>query len=95
MNLQFYTDAIGFGGYFNGKWLCGKFEENTIPADCKASMVLFKLYPIVMSVILWGQEWCKKRIIVKCDNESACEIINKRRSYIPFIIKFIRKLSLV
>ena len=93
-NLQFYTDAtpIGFGAYFSGKWFCGKFEENMIPNDCKASMALFELYPIVMAAVLWGQEWCKKRIVVKCDNESACEIINKGRSRIPFIMKFIRKL---
>ena len=63
-----------------------------IPNDCKASMALFELYPIVMAAVLWGQEWCKKRIVVKCDNESACEIINKGRSRIPFIMKFIRKL---
>lgn len=92
--MQFYTDAtpIGFGGYFNGKWFCGKFEENMIPEECKASMALFELYPIVMSAVLWGHEWCRKRIIVKCDNESACEIINKGRSRIPFIMKFVRKL---
>ena len=92
--MQFFTDATptGFGGYFNGKWFCDKFEENMIPDDCKASMALFELYPIVMSAVLWGHEWCKKRIIVKCDNESACEIINKGRSRIPFIMKFMRKL---
>ena len=93
-NLQFYTDAtpIGFGAYFSGKWFCGKFEENMIPNDCKASLALFELYPIFMAAVLWGQEWSKKRIVVKCDNESAYKIINKGRSRIPFIMKFIRKL---
>ena len=92
--MQFFTDATpsGFGGYFNGRWFCDKFEENMIPEECKASMALFELYPIVMSAVLWGEEWCKKRIIVNCDNESACEIINKGRSRIPFIMKFVRRL---
>lgn len=92
--LQFFTDAtpVGFGGYYNGKWFCGKFDYDMIPGDCKASMALFELYPIVMAVALWGKYWHRKRIIVNCDNVATTEIINHRRSKIPFIMKFVRKL---
>lgn len=93
-DLQFFTDATpnGFGGYYNGKWFYGKFDKDMIPSSCKASMALFELYPVVMAAVLWGKYWCKKRIVVNCDNAATVEIINKRRSKIPFIMKFVRKL---
>ena len=92
--MQFFTDATpsGFGGYYDGKWFCGKFDHDIIPADCKASMTLFELYPVVMAVALWSKNWQRKRILVNCDNVSTTEIINQHRSKIPFIMKFVRKL---
>ena len=63
-----------------------------IPDYCKALVALFELYTIVMSAVLCYHEWCKKKIFVKCDNESACEIINKGRSQIHVIMTFMRKL---
>ena len=93
-DLEFYTDAtpVSFGGYFQGKWFYGRFNKDLVPKSCKASMALFELYPIVMAAVLWGNEWCRKRIVVNCDNSASVEIINKRRSKIPFITKFVRKL---
>lgn len=93
-DLQFFTDATptGFGGYFNGKWFYGNFESDMIPSSCKASMALFELYPIVMATVLWGNQWSRKRILVNCDNAATVEIINKGRSKVPFIMKFVRKL---
>ena len=63
-----------------------------IPSDCKASLALFKLYSIVMAAALWGKNWCKKRIIVNSDNAATTEIINRHKSRILFIMKFVRKL---
>ena len=93
-DLEFYTDAtpVGFGGYFQGKWFYGRFDKDLVPQSCKASMALFELYPIVMAAVLWGEQWCRKRIVVHCDNSAVVEIINKRRSKVPFIMKFVRKL---
>ena len=93
-DMQFFTDATpeGFGGYYQTKWFHGLFDQDMIPEDCKASMALYELYYIVMAVVLWGDKWCRKRILVNCDNEATVEIINKGRSKIPFIMKFVRKL---
>ena len=93
-DFEFFTDAtpVGFGGYFKRKWFYGSFDKDLVPESCKASMALFELYPIVMAAVLWGEQWCRKRIVVHCDNAATVEIINKRRSKIPFIMKFVRKL---
>lgn len=93
-DFQFYTDATptGFGGFFNGHWFNGQFQEDIIPSDTCASMAFFELYPIVASAVLWGHLWNRKRILVLCDNSATVEIINKGRSKVPFIMKFMRKL---
>lgn len=93
-DLQFFTDATptGFGGFYQGKWFSGRFEDNMIPDNTKASMALFELYPIVMATVLWGHSWGRKKIIVNCDNAATVDIINKGRSKVPFIMKFVRKL---
>ena len=55
--------------------------------SCRGSIL------IVIAAVLWGDKWCKKRIFVNCDNEATVEIIlNKGRSKLPFIMKFVRKL---
>ena len=93
-DLEFYADVtpVSFGGYFQGKWFYGRFDKDLVPKSCKVSLALFELYPIVMAAVLWGNEWCRKRIVVNCNNSASVEIINKRRSKIPFIMKFVRKL---
>ena len=64
--LQIFMDETpsGFGGYYDGKWFCGKFDHDIIPADCKASMTLFQLYPVVMAVALWSKNWQRKRTVI-------------------------------
>ena len=89
-DLQFFTDATptGFGGYFRGKWFWGKFDDNLIPEDTKASMAFFELYPIVMASVLWGHLWCKRKIVGNCDNAAPVNITNKGRSKVPFIMVY-------
>lgn len=92
--FQFFTDATptGYGGYFNGKWFSGRFEENLVPTGTKSSMALFELYPVVVAAVLWGHLWCRRKIVVNCDNAATVDIINRGRSKVPFIMKFVRKL---
>ena len=72
--------------------VCGIIEDDLVPEDAKSSMALFELYPIVMAAVRWGHLWCRKRIVVNCENASDVDIINKGRSKISFIMKFVRKL---
>ena len=44
------------------------------------SMTFLKLYPIVVSAVLWGEKWKDKTVIFCCDNEATVHIINKGRS---------------
>ncbi len=39
-----------------------------------------------------GGKWAQKRIVVNCDNTATVDIINKGRSKVSFIQKFVRRL---
>ncbi|CAF3450010.1 unnamed protein product [Rotaria socialis] len=50
--------------------------------------------PTVISAVLWGANWSRRRTIFHCDNEALVYILNKRRSADSIIMMFIRRLTL-
>lgn len=95
--IRLFTDAapsVGFGGFFDNQWFADVWpkELSSLPASASSS-ALMELYPIVIACLLWGKSWSRRKIIFFCDNEAAVHIINKGRSSIPFINRFIRRLT--
>ena len=64
----------------------GPLELELLTGDCK-STALFELYPIIVACLSWGKYWCRKRIILSCDNEATVNIINNCRSSVALINK--------
>lgn len=95
--LKLYTDAapsVGFGGVFNGQWFASKWPKELMSMpDNNLSTALLEFYPIVIACILWGKQWSRKQILFFCDNEATVNIINKGRSSVPFINRFVRRLT--
>ncbi len=93
-DIQFFTDATpkAYAGYYCGKWFQGEFPSDFVSADSVASMALYELFPIVMAAVLWGDHWVQRRIVVNCDNAATVDIINKGRSKVLIIQKFVRRL---
>lgn len=94
--LKLYTDAapsVGFGGFFNNQWFADKWpkELSSLPANV-TSTALMEMYPIVIACLLWGNQWSRKQILFFCDSEAAVSIVNKGRSSVPFINRFVRRL---
>lgn len=52
-----------------------------------------KIYPIIIVCLLWGKHFARKQILFFCDNEVIVSIINKRRSSVPFINRFVRRIT--
>lgn len=46
-----------------------------------------------MASLLWADKWTRKNMLVFCDNEATVNIINKGRSSVLFINRFIRRLT--
>ena len=94
--MHFFTDAsstVGFGGFYEGKWFCDIWPKD-LPSisDKVLSMAFLELYPIVVAAVLWGKNWCGKRILFYCDNLATVKILTKGRSREPTIMKLMRRL---
>ncbi|CAF4516564.1 unnamed protein product, partial [Rotaria socialis] len=78
VDLCLFTDVAGSYGY----------------AHHKRNSTLLELMPTVISAVLWGANWSRRRTIFHCDNEALVYILNKRRSADSIIMMFIRRLTL-
>ncbi|XP_072051535.1 uncharacterized protein [Amphiura filiformis] len=89
-DLQLFTDSsgkIGFGGYFQGKWFQGKWPNAKFK---NRSIAWLEFFPILVSVVLWGEQLTGKRIMLRSDNMPVVKIINKQSSKCPQIMKLVR-----
>ncbi|CAF2151045.1 unnamed protein product [Rotaria magnacalcarata] len=90
------ADSYGYGGIFGSKWFSGIWDDDFIGlALHKRNSTLLELMPIVISAVLWGANWSRRRIIFYCDNQVLVYILNKRRSADSIIMMFIRRLALL
>ncbi|KAK3096515.1 hypothetical protein FSP39_000934 [Pinctada imbricata] len=92
-DIELFTDATpsSFGGFYGNHWFQGNFAEEIYSEQM--SMAFCELYPIVMSCVLWGKFWKRKRILFFCDNLSTVDIIRKGRSKVQSIMKLMRTLT--
>lgn len=96
-DINLFTDAsstVGYAGFYEGLWFAEKWPEH-LPCkeDTQVSMAFRELYPIVVSAMLWGHMWKRKRIVFHCDNLGTVQIIQKGRSKVPSIMLLMRKLT--
>ena len=85
----FLTDAAGgwgYGGFFDGRWFSCRWSSNQLGWD----IVAMELYPILISVDLWGHLWKGKCLVVRCDNLPTVAAVNKAYSKIPVISDMLR-----
>ena len=77
--IDLFTDAsggIGFGTYFKGHWANGLWPDSVQAAPLD---ITFKeLFPIVLSLFLWGKEFANCKVLFHCDNQAVVTIVNKQ-----------------
>ena len=81
--LDLFTDAAaarGFGAYFEGHWAQGPWPEELHRTVAKNDITFKELFPIALSVLLWGEQWSNKKIMFHCDNAAVVTIINNQTS---------------
>jgi hypothetical protein len=76
----FSTDACltGSGGYFNGKYFHVHFSS--FFKEKNYSICVLELLGIIIGLRLWNSELKGKSIVVNCDNEAVCLVINTGRA---------------
>ena len=89
--LRLYTDAsgsIGYGGFLNTSWFYGKW-----PVQCVSlNITILELYPIVLSLYIFGQQLKNKCVLFLTDNEAVVHIINRQTSKDKQIMILVRLL---
>ena len=92
--LELFTDAsgvVGFGAIFGAHWCYGEW-----PISWRhRNIAILEFYPIVLSIHLWGNEMCNRRILFFTDNEALVHVINKQSCRDKELMVFVRRLVLV
>ncbi|KAM3940651.1 uncharacterized protein RB166_000605 [Leptodactylus fuscus] len=95
--LDLFTDAAGsagFGAYFQGRWCAGAWPEDWVAAGLVANLALLELFPILVAVELWGQEFWDRRVCFHCDNSAVVFVINSQTAKSPPVVSLLRHLVL-
>ena len=94
VSLQSFTDAAGtygFGAVFGVQWCYGEW-----PGEWKGqNIVILEFYPIVLSLLLWGDKIRDKCLTIFTDNEALVHVINRSTCKDTTLMSFVRKLLLV
>lgn len=103
--VEIYTDASGsgFGGwsgsdYFYGYWdeapdRCSHFEPPPRFSCLTESNINVKeLWPVVVALKRWGDDWKNKHILFHCDNSQVLYMLSKGRSVNLQAMQFLQEI---
>ena len=80
-DIGMYSDAsknpeLGVGGWCGSNWLAQKWPKGFI-LQKNPSIEYLELYGVAAVVLKWIHRFANKRILLYCDNESVCFMLNK------------------
>ena len=78
-DIDIYSDAsgkIGFGAYCGSSWTYSAWSKEFIEQE-QPSIEFLELYAVVVGILLWLGCYPNKQILLHCDNQSVCGMINK------------------
>ena len=90
-SIDLYTDAsgeLGFGIFFDGKWLSVPWHQ----AFQSRSIQWKELFPIYVSLLIWGPSLCGKKIVFHCDNLAVVNIWSSKTSKCKEIMRLMRRM---
>ena len=96
-DVELYTDSagsIGFGIYFAGKWTCAAWPADWHDSGRTRDITVPELFPIVVSLYLWGPELRNKKIMFHCDSAAVVYAINTMTSKSDNVMILLRALIL-
>ena len=94
--INFYTDAsgrIGYGTFFNGRWLYGEWDRSFLQS-AEPSIEYLELFALTAGILTWGRFLTDTRIIIFCDSQAVVEMVNKTTSNCKNCMHLLRLLVL-
>ena len=82
--LDFYTDSsgngnLGCGGIFGSEYFFSKWEPEFVKRF-RPSIEYLELFAVCAGLLIWSRKLQNSRVIVFCDNESVCSMVNNTTS---------------
>ncbi|KAG8579422.1 hypothetical protein GDO81_010876 [Engystomops pustulosus] len=95
--ISLFTDAVGahgFGAIFGSSWCADSWPHEWSASGLVKNLTLLELFPIVVSVELWGNLLANKRICFWTDNLGVVFAVNKLTSSSLPVLALLRHLVL-
>ena len=91
-----HTDSSERGGaaYYRDNWFALRWPPGLTSAVA-AAMTWLEFIPVVVAVIVWGDEWHGRRIRLHCDNMGVIAVWRRGWSNNPLIMDLVRQLSFI
>lgn len=96
-DICLFTDAagsVGFGAILGTRWCCQEWPESWREAGLVSNLVLLELFPIIVSLELWGSELCGRRVCFWTDNMGVVHGVNNLTSSSLPVLGLLRHLVL-
>ena len=95
--VELFTDSAascGFGIFFAGRWACEKWPVEWCQSGITQNIMVLELFPILVSLYIWGPDLVNKKIIFHCDNLAVVYALNSMTSKCDLIMTLLRSLTL-
>lgn len=96
-DAELYSDSagsFGLGIYFAGKWAYAAWPETWRESGLTRDITVLELFPILVSLYLWGNELQNKKILFHCDNAAVVYAVNTMTSKSNNVMTLLRALTL-
>lgn len=98
-DIQLFTDSagganLGFGAYLAGKWTCCKWPQSWVFQGLTDDITFLEMFPLLVSVHIWGEDLKNKKIIFRSDNLASVHIVNSMTSRNDRVMVILRSLTL-
>lgn len=96
-SVQLFTDSaggFGFGAYFQGHWCSGGWPQKWRQDNITSDITLLELFPIFVSLHVWGEQLRDKKIIFNCDNAAVVHILNSCSSKSERVMILVRCITM-
>ena len=93
-HLQLFSDAAaskGFGVTLGPQWAFDEWEPEAI----KYHITVLEMYPVLLALLLWGNQLSNRCVEFHCDNIAVVQILNKFSSRDTTIMILVRKIVLI
>ena len=91
-NFEVSSDAarsVGCGALLGSFWFALRWPN----MEHLPEIAVLELVPLVLAASVWGDTWSNQRIRFSCDNLSVVQVLQKKSSKNPHLLKLLRNLT--